>query len=290
MAGLTFARTSLVSFALTCGAVQSLAGCDSTITSVGAWEPLALPSAGQGGQGGDATGESGGAGAGAGGAGAGGAGAGGAGAAGASGLYIEAESGVLSGGFLIGADVAASGDQYLLAPVEPSTGDVPGPAQARYVFEVPEAGSYKIWGRIYSPDIASNRFFFQVDGSIPAAPAIWRITVGKIWYWDDFHIDIDYNTAQLFELTAGTHELVLYNAAASVRLDRLYITAAGDEPPGNDTRCNPPHSIDLLGPTCALSCGSQAPAGMGSTCDCGDRTDTSDAYDCGGTFKCCVVP
>jgi len=38
-------------------------------------------------------------------------------------------------------------------------------------------------------------------------------------------------------------------------LDRLYITAQGDEPPGNDTPCDPPHSISLER-ECLPSCGS----------------------------------
>ena len=106
---------------------------------------------------------------------------------------------------------------------------------------------------------------------------------------DDVHDNLSYNQPLLFQWTAGSHTLLIANEAPDTRLDRLYITADGDEPPGNMTKCRPPHSIDRLGPACELSCGVQAPAGMHSSCECGDRVDVFDAYDC-GSGNCCVVP
>jgi hypothetical protein len=157
--------------------------------------------------------------------------------------------------------------------------------RARYTFDLANGGDYVIWGRIYSPDVSSNRFWFQVDGG---AWTVWRITVGEIWYWDDFHPDTNYDETLHFQLAPGAHELLIAKDASTARLDRLYITAEGDEPPGNDTRCRPPHSIDRGG-DCFESCGSQAPLGMGTTCVvsmCAGR-ELLTAYDCN---VCCVVP
>jgi hypothetical protein len=276
----------------------ALVACEPTVTSVGAWEPLVVQggggSAGSAGSAGDggvsgsgaASGSSGSAGAG----GAGGAGAEAGSSAGGApdsllGQYFEAEAGDLTG-FLIASDDAASGRQYIAAPPDIVADEMPGAALATYHFDVDEDAEYIIWGRIYSPDIYSNRFWIQVDGGTWYR---WRITVGKIWYWDDFHDDLSYNEPLLFQLTAGSHTLHIANEAPDTRLDRLYITANGDEPPGNMTKCRPPHSIDLGNPTCDFSCGAQAPAGMHTTCECGDRTDKFPAYDCGGGY-CCVVP
>ncbi|RYZ07278.1 MAG: hypothetical protein EOO73_13015 [Myxococcales bacterium] len=252
-----------VSLLLTLGGVP-LGGCDRTVTSVGAWSPALQPEPG-----------------------AAGAANGGAGGAASGGLYLEAESGELSGDFSVGSDAAASNGQYLLAPDVATAEDQESPAQARYAFSVPVDGDYLIWGRIYSPDISSNRFHVQVDGGVRY---LWRITVGDLWYWDDIHDDLKYNEPLHFQLAAGAHELVIGNVAAGARLDRLYITATGDEPPGNDTKCRPPHSIDLGG-VCHESCGAQATPERGTTCSCAAAPESErfEAYDCGGG-SCCFVP
>ncbi len=264
-----------------------LGGCERAVVSVGAWEPLSQPTSGQGGA--SALAGSSGAG-GLPGGGAGGgveAGAGGEPALPSSGFYLEAESGELSGGFTIGTDAAASAGQFLQAPDEAVPDDADSTATARYTFTLAEAGDYLIWGRIYSPDIYTNRFHVQVDGG---ARYLWRISVGNIWYWDDFHDNLQYNEPLRFQLTAGTHELVLGNVAAGARLDRLYITASGDTPPGNNTKCRPPHSIDLDG-VCHDSCGARATAEQGTTCVCASRPEAErfEAYDCGGG-SCCFTP
>ena len=260
-----------------------LVACEPTVTSVGAWEPL-TKSQGGGGNGGSAGAMAGG---GAGGIGAtSGSDAGGAPEPESPGLYLEAESGELSGDFAIGSDPAASNAAYIQAPPMVVADDEPGTSVARYQFDVAKDGEYIIWGRIFSPDIHSNRFWIQVDDGTWYR---WRITVGTIWYWDDVHDNLSYNQPLLFQWTAGSHTLLIANEAPDTRLDRLYITADGDEPPGNMTKCRPPHSIDRLGPACELSCGVQAPAGMHSSCECGDRVDVFDAYDC-VSGKCCAKP
>jgi hypothetical protein len=246
------------------------------VTSVGAWEPVVVQAGSAGQAGGGAGGL------------AGGTGAGGQIEPRAPGLYLEAERGLLSGGFAIASDPQASNGQYIEGPTGPVYDMAPGgPAQAHYSFELDSDGDYVIWGRIYSPSISSNRFWFQVDGG---DWHLWRITVGVIWYWDDFHDNQRYNDTFHFPLTAGPHQLIIANAVNGAKLDRLYITADGDEPPGNDTPCRPPHSIDMGGGICSPSCGSQATVGMGTSCDttvCMDNPDQRDAYDCG---VCCLVP
>lgn len=279
------------------GAAVWLTGaCDATVTSVGAWQPIVVqPSAGQSGAGGvSGTGAGGSVSAGAGGAGgmpAGGAAAGDGGEAGqpdqvAPGLYLEAESGELSGGFTIGTDSAASNGAYIQGPPGVTTADtMPGAARARYTFDLPKDGTYVIWGRIYSPDTSSNRFFFQLDGG--PQWYLWRITVGTIWFWNYFHDNVQYNDPLHFPLTAGTHTLLIANSVPDARLDRLYITANNDMPPGNTTHCVPPNSIDLAG-VCKPSCGAQAPPGMHASCACAGMS-TFYAYDCAG-FSCCITP
>jgi hypothetical protein len=188
--------------------------------------------------------------------------------------YIEAEHGELSGGFSIEQDPRASAERYIAPPSDVSSEDEPGSARARYELTVASDGDYVIWGRIHSVDTASNRFWIRVDGGTWYK---WRISVGDIWYWDRLHDDRAYDTALPFRFGAGKHELVVANCVPGVGLDRLYLTAGAEVPIGNDTRCRPPHSIDIAG-ACLPSCGSL----NGTSCDAAacEGKPLLQAYDC----------
>jgi hypothetical protein len=196
-------------------------------------------------------------------------------------LYVEAESADFSGAFATGDDPAASGGEYVVARAGDTFDTAPGQARAHYTLMLGTSGTYVVWGRIRSPDTGSNRFWVQLDGG----PWFkWRITVGDIWFWDFFHDDADYGAVLTFELAAGRHDLVLANDVDGAELDRLYVTSAGDAPPGNDTPCDPPNSIEVDG-SCLPSCGSQG----GNACsvdECAGRPTTHN-YDCA---VCCTVP
>jgi hypothetical protein len=197
------------------------------------------------------------------------------------GSYLEAEDGQLSGGFTICIDPSASGGRCIEPPATSPSLDQPGPARARYAFTVATPARYLVWGRIHSPDALRNTFWIQVDGG---TFYLWRITTGDVWYWNRIHDNFDYDTPLGFDLGAGPHELVVANAAVGDRLDRLYVAADGDTPPGNDTPCNPPHSVELDG-GCSPSCGSQGGNNCGQTA-CSGRPFLP-AYDC---EVCCFVP
>src|SRR5262249_54004249 len=106
-------------------------------------------------------------------------------------LYMEAEDGELSDGFTVVGDPTASGERAIAPPADSDDDGEPGAARARYAFALDRAGEYVLWGRIHSPGANSNRFWFQVDGG---AWYKWRISVGDIWFWDDFHDDTEYGT------------------------------------------------------------------------------------------------
>jgi hypothetical protein len=194
------------------------------------------------------------------------------------GPYIEAESGQLSGGVTIGDDSAASGQRYIAPPAAIASENEPGNARARYVFRVSAAGTYLIWGRIRSPSVSTNRFWIQLDGGTWYK---WRITVGDIWYWDDFHSDVDYGTPLTFPFSEGNHELLIANCVDGVALDRLFFAPSGQKPESNDTTCDPPHSIQIGG-ICLPSCGSLRGSACGETACAGHAL--LPAYDCG---VCC---
>lgn len=196
-------------------------------------------------------------------------------------LYLEAEAGELSGGFTIDSDARASGERFLAPPADVSSDDAPGTARARYAFTLAQAGEYVIWGRMHAPTFTQNRFWFQVDGGTFTK---WRISTGDVWHWDDLHDDIEYGRPLTFQLAAGAHELSIANCVEGAELDRLYITAAGDMPPGNDTACRPPHSIEVAG-ECLPSCGSLDGKLCGES-NCAGKP-LLPAYDCD---ICCMGP
>ena len=199
-----------------------------------------------------------------------------------SGHYLEAESGELSGGFEIGRDGAASDGRYLAPPFGVDSDMAPGSARAVYGFMVRTPGTYRIWGRIRSPSAESNRFWVKVDDLDWIK---WRISVGDIWYWDAIHVNTSYGTPVDYELEVGPHLITIANAVDGVDLDRLYYTLdPKDVPPGNDTPCHPPHSIEIAG-ACQPSCGSQGGNQCGGAVCMGHNPFR--AYDCA---VCCIVP
>ena len=195
------------------------------------------------------------------------------------GFYLEAEDGALSAGFVKGTDPAASARMYISTAAGSPSSDAPGAARAVYRFGVPESGTYVVWGRIHSPDVARNALWVRVDAG---RWYVWRLSTGEDWYWGSFHENIAYNDALKFELAAGDHAVEVANFVDGVGLDRLYVTTGSERPFGDDTPCHPPDSI-RLGGACVSSCGSQG----GTTCGadvCSGRTPIP-AYDCG---VCCV--
>lgn len=195
-------------------------------------------------------------------------------------FYLEAEDGELSGDFSVGAAEAASGGEFLVATTD-TPGDEPGTGRARYSFRLEVAGDYVLWGRTRAPDPPHSRYFirFDDDDFFP-----WRISTGEAWFWDDVHEDDDYFTPHVFSLGSGLHTLEIGSSQTEAQLDRLYLTSRGDVPPGNDTPCNPPHSIERAG-ACIPSCGSHGT----TTCDealCAGR-EALEAFDC---TICCLAP
>jgi hypothetical protein len=243
--------------AIVAGALALLGGCRAPVESVGAWRPDGATSEGTRDAAPDAPPKT--------------------------GFYLEAEDGTLTDGFTVGSSPAASNDGYIEAPAGIDSETAPGTARATYSFSIEAPATYLMWGRIHSPDVPHNTLWFHVDDGTWYQ---WRISTGDVFYWDDIHDGTHYAEPLRFDLAAGSHTLEFANSIEQVQLDRIYVTADGDLPPGNDetTPCHPPNSIQLAG-ACVVSCGSQG----GNTC--GEAAcmglPTFPVYDCA---VCCIVP
>ncbi len=144
-------------------------------------------------------------------------------------IYLEAESGSLSGSpaFAVSNDAQAAGGKYI-APTANSLNS-PGPNRATYVVDV-AAGNYVLWGRVIAPNADDDSFWISVDGG---SFIRWNnIRQTSVWGWDEVHNTDTGGAVVNFALSEGTHTIVVANREDGVRLDKLYLTANGDVPTG----------------------------------------------------------
>jgi glucose/arabinose dehydrogenase len=135
-------------------------------------------------------------------------------------LWREAEEAALSAPFAIGTDTAASADRYISVATGNSTGAPPSNGRAVFTFDVTEAGTYKVWGRVSTPNEGADSFWIRMD---EAAFAAWNgIPLGTSWHWDD--VDDSQNRALLYDLAPGRHTLTVAYREDGARLDRVLIT------------------------------------------------------------------
>lgn len=134
-------------------------------------------------------------------------------------LPREAETGVLTGAFVVGNDAQASGGQFIYAP--PGSGDfwevVNNPSRATYNIAIDTAGPYRLKGWFYAPDGKTNSFLVQIDGK-SGNGYLWSIHENTAY-------EADYLTEQGQPLTLwlkeGTHTITFFLREDGTRLDRF---------------------------------------------------------------------
>jgi mannobiose 2-epimerase len=193
-------------------------------------------------------------------------------------IWLEAEAGTLSGSptFATNSDSNASGGQY----IQPTANSLnsPGPNRATYTFTV-TAGTYKVWGRVISPTADDDSFWVSMDGG---SFVKWNsIPLHSSWEWDDVHNSDAGGGAVSYNLTQGSHTLVIANREDGVKLDKLYITALGDIPTGMGGGCTPTTCSDL-----GAACGTPSD-GCGGTLSCGTCPT---GQMCSASYQCVCAP
>jgi len=148
----------------------------------------------------------------------------------------EAETGTVTTPMVLATDPAASAGQYVWVP-SGSTQSTPSTTGSTTVnFSLPDAGSYRVWGRVIAPADTNDSFWVRVDGG---SWIQWNnIPLGTAWHWDDVH---DAGGVITFGLLAGQHTVTFAYRETGTRLDRVLITnvtslVPTDGPPPGATR------------------------------------------------------
>jgi hypothetical protein len=135
-------------------------------------------------------------------------------------LTFASTSGAITAPF-----VAANGTIYQTA----YTGVTAG-GRAAYSFTVPTAGNYTISALVNAPDDGANSFFVNIDAEPTDPTMIWDvpITSGLTARTVSWRGTGTYNNNQyapkVFNLTAGTHQLIVRGREANCQLGAITIT------------------------------------------------------------------
>jgi len=91
---------------------------------------------------------------------------------------------------------------------------------AEYVFELPEAGDYVIWGRVLAPHGGDDSFFVSIDSG---DYALWDTEQSSTWVWDQVK-NRGGPDPVVYYLEAGEHVLTIAQREDGTKIDRILIT------------------------------------------------------------------
>ena len=139
-------------------------------------------------------------------------------------LTFQATSGTITAPFVITSGLAGSG--YISQAIE--TG-VSNGGQAVYNFTITNAGNYVIQAMVNAANDGANSFYVNIDAQPQDPSMIWDITVTtgfeqQLVSWRGNGTDVsDQFVPQIFNLTAGTHQLIIVGREANAQLQSLSI-------------------------------------------------------------------
>jgi hypothetical protein len=138
-------------------------------------------------------------------------------------LCAEPETGSISAPLEVHHDVTASEGRYIaVAAGRNAKRAAPSSGQSVVHFEVPAAGTFKVWGRLIAPTAGDDSFWLRVD----AGPWIkWNdIPVAPQWRWAVLRDDTT-DRVPTFDLASGSHTLTIAYREDGARLDQLLVTS-----------------------------------------------------------------
>jgi hypothetical protein len=140
-------------------------------------------------------------------------------------IFFEAEAASPTSPLQIRSDVLASNGAFVeVASGNNSNANPPSSGVMTFSFTVPEAGRYRVLGRVIAPTSADDSFWVRMDNG----PWIqWNgIPLGTNWHWAPVHNSAQANAVVFFDLdTDVAHTLEIAYREDGTRLDRVVITA-----------------------------------------------------------------
>ena len=146
---------------------------------------------------------------------------------------IEAEmADTIEAPMVIAEDAEASGGKYVWMEGPPATG---GGDQgwAEFIINIPEAGTYALWGHVFVWDGNSDSFWVTWQPADPDENAQetknteyrWAIREKNVWYWDRINHWLNAGTfAREWKLPAGETTLRIAVREDAAKLDVIFIT------------------------------------------------------------------
>lgn len=102
-------------------------------------------------------------------------------------------------------------------------------------YNVPTAGTYRVWSRIQAPDSTNNSYYLQIDGGCAITVGDAAVTPNSL-VWVDYQDGLTTSKTNM-TLTAGNHTFVLTGREPDVIVDRVVFAA--------DPNCVPTGTGDL---------------------------------------------
>jgi len=137
-------------------------------------------------------------------------------------LWVEAEAGSIDTPMIVHDSNGASGGQYIEVRSGNNNIEVAPDGLAYYKFNIKNAGTYKIWGRVGVDMHDEDAFWVKMDDE---KWALWKgIEVGCNWHWDEVHDTQENDQVMTYDLKAGSHTLALTYGMDQTRLDKWLIT------------------------------------------------------------------
>lgn len=143
------------------------------------------------------------------------------------------EGGGGTGALSVASDPTAAGGRSLVASDRGRRPDPPADPDAEYTVEVPTAGEYAIWARLYAPTSvpggkwAATGFWMRVDDGdwidmrVARRSDTWRWTPVQTAWPDDYSDPLAHET---YQLGAGTHTIEVGFAGRGAKLDGVLLT------------------------------------------------------------------
>lgn len=146
----------------------------------------------------------------------------------------EAENGAVMQNFKVDDDPGAFGGKFVWTPGAPGMRSS-GHGSASWQLDVQQAGSYRLWGRIWAPTPDDDSFFVSAHagdftpakrsrGPVVLERTEWHTGVtGAQWQWRLFPVEII--------LPSGPVVLTLHAREDGTKIDRLFLTADSSQEP-----------------------------------------------------------